>query len=254
MSKTLLKIVQDVLVSIGGDEVNSIEDTVEASDVASVVEACFEAIVGADGDRENKNVYTLTAVGDTKPVMLLLPSEALSLEWLRYNVKDTADPYPVWRDLMYLPVEEFLSLSMNLPSEADATIESFTHNVNGSNVTFYFRNDRAPTYYTTLDDTIIICDAYDSEVDTSLQESKTLCFGELAVAFQKVDGFVIPFDYKTTIKLVETAKARASLEIRQAQNPAAERVARRFHVRSQFDNRQIGPKSVADNRPDYGRK
>lgn len=254
MSKTLLKVVQEVLASISGDEVDSITDTVEASDVASVVEACFEEIVTADSDRENSNLFTLTAIGVSKPTMLERPEEVLKINWFRYDVREDGDPYPCWRDLQFLSIEDFTLMTLNLPSESDTTIESFSHTVNGSTLTFYIRNDRAPTYFTTLDDTTILCDAYDSEVDTSLQESKTLCFGEIAVEFEKTDGFVIPFDTKTTLKLVEKAKARASVEIRQTQNPAAEKVARRLHVRSQFDNKQIGPRSVSDNRPDYGRK
>jgi hypothetical protein len=72
--------------------------------------------------------------------------------------------------------------------------------------------------------------------------------------FQKNDGFVIPFDRKTTLQLIEDSKARASIQLRQTQNPAAEKVARRLHVRSQFDNRQVGPANTYKNRTGYGRK
>lgn len=252
---TLLQIVQEVLSSIDGDEVNSIGDTLEASSVANIVKACFDGIVTTKDIREIQLPFTLTAYGVSKPVLMERPDDIISVDWIKYDVREDGDPYPQWREIEYLNLKEFLEYSQNLPSQLDVTMfGSFVQNINGSNITFYHRKDVAPRFFTTIDDKLILFDAYDSTVEASLQESKTTCFGTYNSEFQKNDGYVIPFDRKTTLQLIEDSKARASIELRQTQNPAAEKVARRLHVRSQFDNRQVGQPDSYENRTGYGRK
>jgi hypothetical protein len=252
---TLLSIVQEVMQSIDGDEVNSIGDTLEAASVAGVVKACFDSIVTTKDIRESQVPFTLTAYGVTKPVLMERPDDIISVDWIKYDVREDGDPYPQWRTIEYLNLKEFLEYSQNLPGQLDETMfGSFVQNINGSNITFYYRKDVAPRFFTTIDDKLILFDGYDSEVESSLQESKTTCFGVYNLEFQKNDGFVIPFDRKTTQQLIEDSKVRASIELRQTQNPAAEKAARRLHVRSQFDNRQVGAPDSYENRIGYGRK
>lgn len=254
MAKTLLEVVQDVLVSIDGEEVNSISDTIEASSVAEIVKACYDAIIATTELRETKKPFTLTALGPTKPIMLERPANIISIQWIKYDTREDGDPYPSWTDMKYLDLESFLNLTLGLPGETDTSIESFTYNIDGSNISFYYKNDKHPEFYTTIDDTFILFDSYNSEIETNLQESKTMCFGQVDTLFEKIDGFIIPFDKKSLVQLVEESKARSSIELRQTQNPAAEKVARRLHVRSQFDNRQIGRKETYEDRKGYGRK
>lgn len=252
---TLLSVVQDVLSSIDGDEVNSISDTLEASSVASIVKACFDNIVVTKNIRESQLPFTLTAYGVTKPVLMERPEDIISVDWIKYDVREDGDPYPQWRTIEYLNLKEFLEYSQQLPGQLDTNMfGSFVQNISGSNITLYYRKDVAPRFYTTIDDKLILFDGYNSETETSLQESKTTCFGTYSLEFQKNDGFVIPFDRKTTLQLIEDSKARASVELRQTQNPKAEAAARRLHVRSQFDNRQVGPADTYENRTGYGRK
>jgi hypothetical protein len=255
MAKTLLQVVQEVLESIDGDEVNSISDTLEASSVAGIVAACFETLITTKELRETQYPFTLTAYGATKPVLMERPDDIITVDWIKYDIREDGDPYPTWREIEYLPLKGFLEFTQVLPGELDTdAFGSFVQNINGSNITLYYRKDTQPRFYTTIDDKLILFDAYDSSVESSLQESKTNCFGQFSIEFNKVDGFVIPFDRKTTHQLVEDAKARASIELRQTQNPAAERTARRLHVRSQFDNRQVGPADTYAQRTGYGRK
>ncbi len=254
MAKTLLRMTQDVLESIDGEEVNSISDTIEASSVAGIIEACYDSLVLTGDFRETKKPFTLTAMGTGKPVLMGRPDNVVSIEWIKYDIREDGDPYPSWSDIQYLSIEDFLQITLMLPSESTADIGSFVHNIEGSNVSFFYRTDGPPKYFTTIDDTYILFDSYDIGIDANLQESKTMCFGQVDFTFLKQDSFVIPFDKKTTKQLLEESKARCSIELRQTQNPAAEKVARRLHVRSQFDNRQIGRRDSYEDRKGYGRK
>jgi hypothetical protein len=252
---TLLKIVQDVLSSMDGDEVASISDTTEAMSVATIVETCYNMIVATDGDRETQNVFTLTAIGSTKPVLMQRPSNVVSIDWIKYDKREDGDPYPSVQYCNFLPIEQFLeNMTAYLPSETDTDIGSFVQNVNGSNITFYYRKDKAPDYFTTFDDTYILFDSYDVDIEANLQESKTLGFGTVNTAFIKTDGFEIPFDFKTTMRLIEDSKTRASVELRQMENASSSKAARKLRVRSQFDNGQIGKTFYYDEYPNYGRK
>lgn len=44
MRKTLLEMVQDILSEMDSDEVNSINDTVEAEQVATIIKNCYLAL------------------------------------------------------------------------------------------------------------------------------------------------------------------------------------------------------------------
>lgn len=255
MGTTLLKAVQDVLVSIDGDEVNSIGETVEANSVVSVIESCFVDLINMGNVRELHKPFALTSIGSTKPTMMERPDNVLSVEWIKYDVRDLDEPYPNYREIKYLPIEEFLEVIHNLPGQLDtASFGSFVHNIDGSNVTLWYRKDVHPHYYTTLDDTTIVFDSFDFSVESSLQESKTVCFGRMSPTFSKQDSWVIPLDNVGTKQLIEAAKARASVELRQTENPKAEKSHRRYEIRSQFAGRQIGPKNDYSNIHGFGRR
>lgn len=252
---TLLKVVQDVLSSIDGDEVNSISETVESDSVTNIVESCFLDIVNTSDRREIKKPFTLTAIGSTKPTLMERPSDIVSVDWIRYDIKDIDDDYPNMRDMAYLSIEEFLSHIYGLPRDLDSSVYgSFSLTVDGSNITFYYRKDKQPEYYTTVDDTYIVFDSYDSDVESSLQESKSLCFGKVSLTFSKADSWVIPLDSIGVKHLTESAKARASVELRQTENMKAEKSERRYHIRSQFEGRQIGPPDGYAQIKGYGRR
>jgi hypothetical protein len=255
MSTTLLKAVQDVLVSIDGDEVNSIGETVEANSVVSVLESCFIDMVNMGNVRELEKPFTLTAIGSTKPTLMERPDNVVSIDWIKYDIREDADPYPSYRVISYLPIDQFLEVIHSLPGQSDTTrYGSFVQSIDGSNVTFWYRKDNPPNYYTTIDDTLIVFDSYDVDTETNLQESKTICFGRMNPTFTKTDAWTIPLDSVGTKQLIEAAKARASVELRQTENPKAEKAHRRYEVRSQFTSRQIGPKNNYANLTGFGRR
>lgn len=255
MAETLLKVVQEILNSIDGEEVDSISDTTESYNVAQIVKATFENLVSGQDFRELVKPFTMTAIGSSKPTLMERPDDIIDIKWVKYNVKSSTDVYPVLRTLDFVEIEDFLSLTVeNLPQTSDTNIGSFTQNVSGSNIVFYYRKNKGPSFYTTIDDKYLIMDSYDSSVESSLQESKTYCLGQYKPTFTLTDGFEIPLDFKTTRQLVEEAKNRCSVEKRQTENPEAKRVARRLHVRSQFDNTQTGKLNHYNTLPSYGRR
>ena len=120
---------------------------------------------------------------------------------------------------------------------------------------FYF-NDRFPTCYTTVDDFTLLFDAYNSDEDSTLQKSKTLCFGKLSPTFTLTDSFTPDLDAELFSLLLNEAKAQAFAELKQQQNPIAEGRSRRLWIQS-LKNRQAVPDPYSrykDHYPNYGRK
>lgn len=138
------------------------------------------------------------------------------------------------------------------PSE-DSTLQTFSYPVNGTDVQFIVRNDIAPSYYTSWDDQTFIFNSYDSAVDTTLQSSKTLAYGELQPPWTESDSFVPVLDDHQL--LLHEAKALAWAEMRQLTHPRAERSARQQWVQmSRANHKILDGSDFQTATPHYGRK
>lgn len=93
MSKqTLLTIVQNILSRMSSDEVNSISDTTESLQVATIVQNKYRDIVSREGTVPYKRMFKLDASGsDTQPVLMYVPSDVGKINWLKYYDSDPSD-------------------------------------------------------------------------------------------------------------------------------------------------------------------
>ena len=254
---TLKDIVQDVLAGMGSDEVNSINDTVEASDVAKIVRRCYFNIVDIMTLPTQYEPFNLTASGDnTKPVLMTKPDAVKTIEWLKYDRQILADAGVArFEELTYVPLGDFLSRMHNLRT-TDSFVESFSHTVtSGNTITFYYRNDVPPTEYTTIDDNTLIFDSFDEDVDTTLQSSKTVGFGEKNFTFTLSDSFVPPLSDAQHTLLLNEALSWAYVELKQTAHPKAERESIRGRIRQKTKGAVVNPyQTEFGNLPNYGRK
>jgi len=256
VKRTLLQIVQRVLESIDSDEVNSVSDTVESTAVSHIVERCFYNIVDMAELKNQKTLFNMTASGSTsKPVLMTRPTNVKTIEWLEYNIETSTDTDQRFVRLTYLPLPDFLEMTNKL-RESDTNVDVMTLTITGlGDVTFLYRNDYRPCYYTTFDDDNFVFDAYDSAVDSTLQSSKTRAFGETAFTFTHSDTFVPPLNDAQHTLLLNQSINTAWAELKQTQNAKGERDERRILVRQQKERRKTpAPSSEWDRLPDYGRK
>lgn len=253
MKYNLLEIVQRILSAMGSDEVNSYDDTVESSDVANIVKETYWYLVGRMDLPANHNVFKLDASGDsTKPVLMTRPSSVLDIDYIKYS-SDDADGNTEFKQIMYLPLEEFLERTLTL-KESDTNVGEMEVPVNGVNFQFKFRNDLKPTYYTTLDDETIIFDSYDSSVDSTLVSSKTLCYGKLIPTFTMSDSFTPDLDAEQFQLLLNEAKTQAFFELKQVENAQSNERARKSFISTQRTKQSIPSNRPAIKRtPNYGR-
>lgn len=254
MKYTLLDMTQTILSSMDSDEVNSISDNVEATQVATIVRTAYYDLIDRLNLPEHYSLITLDASGDsTKPVLMTVPSTVQYVRWVKYNCATDEDPEMLMQDMRFIPLEDYLRMSFQLDIDEDY-VDSFTHTVGSDTFVINYTNDHAPTYYTTFDDNTILFDSYDSEVDSTLQKSKTLACARLYVPFEMEDTFTPDLDDSQFTLLLNEAKSLAWLEMKQSQHPKAEQNARRGWVRSQKGKYSLEGLTDFDRLPNFGRR
>lgn len=254
MKMNLLQIVQAILTSMDGDEVNSIFDTTESSAVTSAVKTTYLDIVNRGRLTRNLGIFQLTPSNDSaRPVTMYLPDNIVDIEWIKYNGASTSEPEPRFQDVKPLPLVDFLAIILNLNTN-DPDVFSYTETVTGNPITLFAKNVGPPRYYTTIDDRTLIFDSYDPTVDNTLQSVKTLCFGEKDYIWRDEDDFVPELDDKQFSLLINEAKAWCFAELKQTEHAKAEKEARRQWINQQSAKTKVPLIKAQQRGPNYGRK
>jgi hypothetical protein len=254
--KTVLQLVQEILSSIDGGEVNSYLDTTESLQVARILENVYWDIVSTSSFGTSFSFYELDPSNNvTLPTVMYLPNSAVTLESLMYDYATLADVSPNFHQVNYLEPTLFLSRMYSLKSD-DASVVSYTLPLTaGGTLSVMGYNNQSPKWYTTYDDKTILFDSYDSSVDSTLQANKTLAYGELNPTWTMSDSFVPDLPEKQFTILRNEAKSIAFIELKQQTNTKAEKQARRGWISSQKTGDRIKDKQARLNRvPDYGKK
>jgi hypothetical protein len=85
--KTLLEIVQIVLSDMSSDDVSSIDDSVEAQQVANIVIGCYDEMMANRNWPHTKKLMPLQASASlSKPCFFKIPEEVKELKQIEYYV------------------------------------------------------------------------------------------------------------------------------------------------------------------------
>lgn len=226
MKLCLLDMVQDILSDMDSDEVNSIDDTVESRQVAQIVKTTYMNMCSNRNWGDQKKLITLDHAGDiTKPTHLKFPENFKELQYIAYNVKDSENISAIdeYRKLEYRYPDEFLRIVNTRPRNNDGYIQVQDY----GGVSLFIRNDAPPQYWTSFDDEYIVCDSYDSQVDSTLQAAKTQCLAVLMPTWEMRDAFVPKLPIEGYAALLADAKSTAFLVLKQMANEKAEATARK---------------------------
>lgn len=225
MKRTLLDMVQDILSALDSDEVNSIDDTVEATQVATIIKNCYLNMSSNRNWSQQKRLIAFNHSGTPdRPTHLKSPDNLKELHSFRYNV--TKDSRTEYREVQYREPDDFLRINAYRNENSDNTrvITDF-----GGTPLVVITN-RGPLYWTTFDDVYIVCDAYDKEQDDALKASKTQLHVTLFPSFQLVDDYVPEMPVEAFQALLNEAKSVAFVELKQVANEKAESEARRQQI------------------------
>jgi hypothetical protein len=236
MRKTLLQMTQGILSDMDSEAVNSLSDSEEAMQIASVIQDTYFNIVSARAIPEHDQLVKLEALSDDElPTYLRYPAQLKEIRLFEYNGREV-----YWKD----PVK-FLN---DMPNEEnDGVIEVIDPL---STTKLYMRNDKNPRYYTSFDDEYIVCDSYNAEEDDTLQASKTRCWGTVRPTFSLTDTFIPDLDEVLFPYLLAESKSVCFSLFKSGSDPKVEQAARR--LKSYVQNDQFKTKR-SPSRPLYGR-
>ena len=248
MKMTLLELTQDILNDLDSDEVNSIDDTVEATQIAQIVKSTYFAIISHKNWPHLKKGISLEPSGDSAfPSHMKLQDNVKELSFVNYNKAKDGETRKLYQSVRWAEPEDFLRYT-NQRNSDDTNIDVI---IDYSGIELLIRNDQAPTYYTSFDDTHLVFDSYDSSVDDTLQASKVQAQGYVNPEWFSLDTFIPDLPEEAFTYLLEEAKSRASVKLKQTQDPKAEQESvRQARWLSRKDWRVHGGIQY----PDYGRK
>jgi hypothetical protein len=152
-----------------------------------------------------------------------------------------------------LPIEQFFDM-INRFNPGDSNVRSFTFTDNAQNYTFYYKNNIQPHYCTILSNQYVFFDSFDSGFDTTLQGSKTMCYGQVVPAFSLTDSFVPVMDDNQFPLLINEAKALAFYELKQMPHAKAEQEIKRQWSAVQKNKSLVNRPTYFDELADFGRQ
>lgn len=224
MKMTLLEMVQDILNDMDSDEVNSIDDTLESAQVAQIIKSTYFAQMSNRNWPHLKRLLTLGNSGDDSlPTHMTVQEEIKEMISVKYNCAKINDPRRIYRSIRYVEPDDFLRHT-NARNNTQANIDII---VDSTGVELLIRNDLAPTYFTTFDDTTLVFDAYDKAVDDTLKSSKMQAMAYVMPEWLGGDDFIPDLPSEAFTALLEEAKSRCFVKLKQQTDPTAAAEARR---------------------------
>lgn len=229
---TLLEMTQNILSAMDSDAVNSISDTTESLQVAeAVVETYYELYSGLSSPSREGLIQLTPSSDPAQPNVMSIPGNVKDIKWIKYN--------NVFVE--YMKPEDFF---LNIPGERDYAVGPYM-----------IYSDRDPTFWTTFDNNEIVFDGFNNEVDSSLQASKTLCWGQFDPVFELTDNAYPPYlngdDFPG---LLAEAKSVCFAYFKQVASSKDEQRSKRQRVRRQNDEWRLDQRKPYESGPDYGRK
>lgn len=254
MKMTLLDLTQSILSSLSSDEINSISDTSESLQVAEILKQTYFNILARSKLPMQQELFQLNASTDEDlPVLMYRPDNVAKMDWVKYYDESESSSPPQYKYVTILPVTQFLD-AVNSFNTDEADVDTFTFTANGKSFTFNFKNAKQPQFCTVIENYYVIFDGFDLSIDTTLQSSKTECWGEVLPVWNNVDDFIPDLDDQQFPLLLNEAKALAFYELKQQPHAKAEQEARRQWGTLQKDKSLIDKPSYFDQLPNFGRR
>lgn len=226
--RTIIQLVQQLGEAIGSDEIDNLDETIEASEIATILEQTVDEVVSRkrwEFLKDRVRQLDDRVAGSTQLNTLVIPSDVTRVNCVRY--RDTNNlTITTFLDVMYMQPCDFLEF-VQARDSVDANITAIA---NSDGVLINVLTDNAPTRWTSFDEENITFDAYDASIGT----------GNLIVDSVIIADIVPVIDYtdpSANLKLPERmesliyneALSTCNFRLRQTRDIKADRVALRQH-------------------------
>ena len=224
MKKSLLGIVQEILSDMDSDEVNTIDDTVESAQVAEIVRSTYFAMISNRNWPHTRKTVQMVASGSiAHPTHMSVKEDFKELCFINYNKADKDETRKKFTPVSWVEPDDFLRITNKRNNDSN-NVDIIT---DYTGVELLIGNDRHPTYYTSFDDKNLVFDSYNSEVDSTLQMSRTQAMAYVIPEWTHSDDFIPDLPAEAFIALIEESKSKCMLRIKQVQDIKAEQEASR---------------------------
>jgi len=248
MKLSLLDIAQDIANDLDSDEFNSIDDTVESLQIAQIIKSTYFAMMSnRNWPHLNRAVQLIASTTTALPTHMKLAEEVKQLSFINYDKKRLDMDNKNYVRMTWLEPDDFLRVLNNRRSD-NANVDTI---IDTSGIELFIYNDKGPTYYTSFDDDTIVFDSYDSAVESTLQGSNVQAQAFVMPQWSMSDSFIPDLPSEAFMALVEEAKSRASMKLRQVQDIKSEQEAQRQH---RFLSQKAWRVKGGIKYPDYGRR
>lgn len=184
-AKTVLEYVQHTLSTMNSDAVDAISDTEESLQVADFLKEAYYELLNREEWKFLDGPATLIAAANlATPTSFSIQGNTKYIHYVAYDVSDDGDDAE-YRELTYLEPVEFLKRFSR--SGSNRTLVNID-----SKASFYVQTDKQPQYFTSFSDDDIICDSYDSNIDSTLVATKINVYANIIPDFEVEDDFVPP--------------------------------------------------------------
>jgi hypothetical protein len=248
MKMTLLDIVQDIQSDLDFDEVNSIDDTIESEQVARIVKSTYYSLMSNRLWPHLRRTIALDPVSNlAMPTHMRLADPIKKLCFINYDCAKLGETKKNYTKIKFLEPDQFIFKSNTRDSSAPniLTVDDF------GGVELFIQLDKAPEFFTTFDDEHIVFDSLDQSVDSTLQDSKVQAQAYVVPVWKHEDSFVPDLPDDAFTALVEEAKSRASVRLKQTTDPVAQEESRRQQTWLSRKARRV---NGGIKFPNYGRK
>ena len=276
---TLLQMTQDILSSLSSDEVNSISDTTESLQVATIIKQKYFDLIDRVSLPNLEMLVQLDAGLDPSvPVLMTIPEGVSEIQWIKYYDNNTAGTNtangfihdlnlditssgnsgdiipPGYLNVQILPNLAFINRVCNFnPQETNVETYQFSEGVGGQSYTLNYFNDRSPCYCTIVKNYWVLFDSYDQSVDDTLQTTKTMAFGRTIPVFRMEDDFIPDLAEDQFQLLFNEAKLLAFFELKQQPHTLAMQETKRGWSNVQKTKAIANRPTYFDALPNYGR-
>jgi hypothetical protein len=236
MKKTLLEMTQNILSGLSSEEVNSISDTTEAMQVASILEDVYYNLVSTRVIPEHKEMIQLVAASDSvRPTHFRYPDNVTSVTALWYDVSED-DTYD-YKEIYWCEPEDFL----RIVDKANSNYVNVKTVQGGTNLRI--TSNAWPTYFTSFDDDWVVLDSWKQTESSTLMSSKTRASVTKIPRFEAHnDAFIPDMDENLFPLLQAEAKVIASADLHGDLDSVADRIATRIRAGAQPRMRKIKKK------------
>lgn len=249
---TVLDVVQRLLSDMDSDGVNTIDETIESTQVAHVVRDTYEQIMDEHRMFGQHRLFQLDGVSDLDhPNYLRIPDNYFNVTAVLYDKRQDVDDDKLYLSVEYVDPIEFLART-NIRVESDSTVQLVEDYYGGK---LFIRNDKSPDFYTTFDNSYIVCDSYNSAVENTLMESKSQAYGQYRPELILDDDSVIDLPKHLMSLLMAEARETCFEYFKDGAPQKVTRNALRTRVRAQRTDHKLNRLGGGVlGLPDYGRR